>query len=47
MNRDKYQEWVSIPGLTTIDWRAPLGPLRRKGVRGAVAAVMARLRSGG
>lgn len=47
MNHDAYLAWKSSVEPAGAEWRAPARPRRARGVRGAVAAMMARLRPAG
>lgn len=44
MNHDAYLEWKPTSRPAPGDWRAPLAPPRRKGLRGAVDALVSRRR---
>lgn len=43
MNGESYQAW-KLPPASDTDWRAPLPPPARRGVRAGLAALRARLR---
>ena len=45
MNHDSYLKWKSSIEPAGTEWRAPVRPRRPRGVRRAMAAMMARLRS--